>query len=300
MNLTQLECFLAVARELHFAKAAQRLHRSPASVSEAVSSLERAVGGALFVRNSRRVELTQHGLAFLADVEDPYQQLERAHRVAWERGQQRYLAHVGHNAELGHLLLPGLYAATPRHGEFALKLWKPELMSTQEQERAVESGVLDIGLCWSAHSRPAVRCFEIREVSVVAVLSGEDPLAGQLAVRLEQLAGRPTLMTPRHDNPDLDRRIRTAFAHASSEQVDIREVARYDELPLQVATSRYVGLHPETIAVGNRVSNVCFRKVEPAITTSICTLVREDYDDPMFDPLLDTLATLARELDLGG
>jgi DNA-binding transcriptional LysR family regulator len=300
VNLTQLECFLAVARELHFAKAAQRLHRSPASVSEAVSALERAVGGALFVRNSRRVELTQHGLAFLADVEDPYQQLERAHRVARERGEKRYLAHVGHNAELGHLLLPGLYAATPRHGEFALKLWKPELMPTQDQARAVESGVLDVGLCWSAPSRPALRCFEIREVSVVAVLPGEDPLAEQSTVRLEHLAGRPILMTPRHDNPDLDRRVRTAFAHASTEPADIREVARYDELALQVATSRFAGLHPETIALGNRVPNVCFRKVDPPITTSICTLVREDYDDPMFDPLLDTLATLAGELDLGG
>jgi len=300
VNLTQLECFLTVAHELHFAKAAQRLHRSPASVSEAVSALERAVGGALFVRNSRRVELTQHGLAFLADIEEPYQQLERAHRVAWERGQKRYLAHVGHTAELGHLLLPGLYAATPRHGEFALKLWQPVLMPTQEQERAVESGALDIGLCWSAHTRPALRCFAVREVSVVAVLPGEDPLAGQSTVRLEQLAGRPILMTPRHDNPDLDRRVRSALALASAEQADIREVARYDELALQVATSRFAGLHPETIGIGNRVPNVCFRKVEPAITTSICTLVREDYDDPMFDPLLDTLATLARELDLDG
>jgi len=140
----------------------------------------------------------------------------------------------------------------------------------------------------------------MREVSVVAVLPGEDALAEQSTVRLEQLAGRPILMTPRHDNPDLDRRIRTAFAHTSTEQVDIREVARYDELALQVATSRFAGLHPETIAIDNRVPNVYFRKVEPAITTSICTLVREDYNDPMFDPLLDTLATLAHDLDLGG
>ena len=298
MNLTQLECFLAVARELHFAKAAERLHRSPASVSEAVAGLERAVGGALFVRNSRRVELTQHGLAFLADIEEPYEQLERAHRVAWERGQKRYLAHVGHTAELGHLLLPALYAATPRDGEFALKLWKPVLMPTQEQERAVESGALDIGLCWSAHTRPTLRCFAVREVPIVAVLPSEDPLARQPTVRLDQLAGRPILMTPRHDNPDLDRQVRAAFARTSTEQADIREVPRYDELPLQVATSRFPGLHPETIQVGNRVPNVHFRKIHPTITTSICTLVREDYNDPMFDPLLDTLATLAHEMNL--
>ncbi|WP_410676552.1 LysR family transcriptional regulator [Amycolatopsis sp. cmx-4-68] len=67
MNLRQLECFLAVADELHFARAADRLHLSPASVSEAIAALERRVGGPLFDRSSRRVSLTAHGLRFGED-----------------------------------------------------------------------------------------------------------------------------------------------------------------------------------------------------------------------------------------
>jgi DNA-binding transcriptional LysR family regulator len=61
MELRQLECFLAVAAELHFGRAADKLFMSQSAVSEAVKSLERAIGGALFERTSRRVALTALG-----------------------------------------------------------------------------------------------------------------------------------------------------------------------------------------------------------------------------------------------
>ncbi|QOT78043.1 LysR family transcriptional regulator [Cupriavidus basilensis] len=61
MDLKQLECFLAVARELHFGRAAEKLNVSQSSVSEAVKALEHALGGLLFDRTSRRVALTPLG-----------------------------------------------------------------------------------------------------------------------------------------------------------------------------------------------------------------------------------------------
>ncbi|HEY0935256.1 MAG TPA: LysR family transcriptional regulator [Trebonia sp.] len=71
VNLRQLECFLTVAEELHFARAAERLHLSPASVSEAIGALERRVGGRLFVRSTRRVSLARHGAAHTRSAPDP-------------------------------------------------------------------------------------------------------------------------------------------------------------------------------------------------------------------------------------
>lgn len=61
MELRQLECFLAVAQELHFGRAAERLSMSQSSVSETIKSLERAIGAPVFDRTSRRVALTQLG-----------------------------------------------------------------------------------------------------------------------------------------------------------------------------------------------------------------------------------------------
>ncbi|MGT2431861.1 LysR family transcriptional regulator [Cupriavidus basilensis] len=63
MDLKQLECFLAVARELHFGRAAETLYMSQSSVSEAIKTLERSLGGQLFDRTSRRVALTPLGIA---------------------------------------------------------------------------------------------------------------------------------------------------------------------------------------------------------------------------------------------
>ena len=61
MELRQIDCFLAVATELHFGKAAERLFLAQSSVSEAIRSLEQEIGGRLFLRTSRRVALTELG-----------------------------------------------------------------------------------------------------------------------------------------------------------------------------------------------------------------------------------------------
>ena len=61
MDLRQFDCFLAVAETLHFGRAADALHMSQSSVSEAIKALERTLGGPLFERSSRRVALTPLG-----------------------------------------------------------------------------------------------------------------------------------------------------------------------------------------------------------------------------------------------
>lgn len=61
MDLRQFDCFLAVADTLHFGRAAEALHMSQSSVSEAIKALERALGGPLFERSSRRVALSPLG-----------------------------------------------------------------------------------------------------------------------------------------------------------------------------------------------------------------------------------------------
>jgi LysR family transcriptional regulator, benzoate and cis,cis-muconate-responsive activator of ben and cat genes len=69
MELRQIDCFLAVATDLHFGKAAKSLSPAQSSISEAINSLEKEVGGQLFVRTSRRVQLTPLGEKFRLGVE---------------------------------------------------------------------------------------------------------------------------------------------------------------------------------------------------------------------------------------
>jgi LysR family transcriptional regulator, benzoate and cis,cis-muconate-responsive activator of ben and cat genes len=69
METRKLEIFVEVARELHFGRAAERLYMNQSTVSEAVRSLEKELGGALFERTSRRVTLTALGESLLREIE---------------------------------------------------------------------------------------------------------------------------------------------------------------------------------------------------------------------------------------
>ncbi|MFD5787000.1 LysR family transcriptional regulator [Streptomyces sp. NPDC127037] len=78
MERYEIETFLTLADELHFARTAERLHVSPGRVSQTIKTLERRVGGPLFERSSRRVALTSVGMQLREDILPAYEQIQRA------------------------------------------------------------------------------------------------------------------------------------------------------------------------------------------------------------------------------
>lgn len=70
MNTTQLECFLSVAENLSFARAAQQLHITQPAVTHQINSLETELNTRLFLRTTRSVELTASGFGFISDARD--------------------------------------------------------------------------------------------------------------------------------------------------------------------------------------------------------------------------------------
>jgi len=78
LALRHLRYFLAVAEELHFARAAERLHIEQSPLSRAIRELEEDLGEQLFVRNSRSTRLTRAGKLFLEHVPRIFATLQQA------------------------------------------------------------------------------------------------------------------------------------------------------------------------------------------------------------------------------
>ena len=78
MELRHLRYFLAVAEELHFARAAERLHIDQSPLSRAVKELEEELGARLFVRTTRSTQLTRAGRLFLEHVPRVFASIEQA------------------------------------------------------------------------------------------------------------------------------------------------------------------------------------------------------------------------------
>lgn len=276
LNQRQLECFFAVARELHFRRAAEGLHLGQGTVSEAVAALERSVGAQLFHRTTRTVELTAAGYELLAATLGPYERLAEAFGSVQAVRRPPGLR-LAHTPELGQLVLPRLIAAqATAAGDAASPVtWIPRRLHTHDQIAAVRSGAVGLGLCWQPQVDDAeLSAVEIARIPCVAVLRADDPLADRPHVAVGDLQGRRLLITPRSYNVFLGGRIDSALATAGIAPDRVEEFLHFTELSFAVATGvAVVGIHPASIAVLNTTPGLVFRAlVEPSVHISMVVL----------------------------
>src|SRR5436190_14734536 len=137
MELRQLRYFVAVAEELHFARAAERLHIAAPSLSQQIKSLEASLGTPLFVRDRRHVELTPAGKMLLPDAREILELAAHAQRrVAGATGPLR----VGYVSWLPEQLT-GSAALDVRVDEW--------IMPSHVQIAPVLDGGLDAAVAWA-------------------------------------------------------------------------------------------------------------------------------------------------------
>jgi len=82
LSLRQMQCFVTVAEELHFRRAAERLHMTQPPLSQRIQAMERDLGVELFKRRGHQVELTEAGRLLFKEARATLTQAERVRQVA--------------------------------------------------------------------------------------------------------------------------------------------------------------------------------------------------------------------------
>lgn len=204
METRELRYFVAVAEELHFGRAAQRLGIAQPPLSRAIQQLERRLGAALLERGSRGVTLTEAGSVLLREGQAALDAVDAAER----RTRRAALAQTGRpglvlvtkagaTCELLAKLLDA-YAAEP--GAVAVDV---VLCGIGEQERLLRDGRADVALLHRPFDSTAgLDTEELHAEGQVVVLPAGHPLTGRSHVRMSDVAALPGLPMPRW--PDLD------------------------------------------------------------------------------------------------
>ncbi|MFZ6874031.1 LysR family transcriptional regulator [Undibacterium sp. Di27W] len=203
MELRHLKYFIAVAEELHFTRAAERLHIGQPPLSHAIQMLEADIGAQLLERSKRWVRLTEAGKLFLKDARHILALAEQASENA--RRAQR--------GETGELRI-GFTFSTPFTPLFAAVINSyrqqyPDVtlslreMTTNKQLEALDQRSLDVGFIRPPEdgelargvSSP-LRFRKLREDALVAVLPSTHPLAKKKKVSMKDLAQESFIMYP--------------------------------------------------------------------------------------------------------
>ncbi|MEO3873363.1 LysR family transcriptional regulator [Nonomuraea sp. B12E4] len=180
----EVECFVAVAEELHFGRAAERLGIAQPPLSRTIGRLERRLGVRLFERTSRRVELTAAGSVFLAESRRALDAMDAAVRRTQRAARQQRLV-VATRPGTG----PGLMARILRAYERLPGAVPVEVVFTHDQAGALRSGVADLGLMCARGDLDGMTTVELAQESAVALLPPGHRLAGRPAVVFAELAG---------------------------------------------------------------------------------------------------------------
>jgi DNA-binding transcriptional LysR family regulator len=191
-----LQAFVAVAEELHFGRAAVRLHMAQSPLSQVIRRLEKEIGTPLFDRNTRTVSLTAAGHALLPHAYRVLEELDLAKQAAVASAGAVYGSlSIGFTGALNHRTLPPLTRAVrQRYPDVTLTLMGRVM--TREGVEQVESGALDLSFVGLPLEPTRLRTRLIGREPFGAVVPSDHRLAGEQQIDLAELAEDGFITTP--------------------------------------------------------------------------------------------------------
>lgn len=198
LELRTLRYFVAVAEELHFGRAAARLHMSQPPLSRAIKALETETGAPLFERSPAGVALTPVGAVLLDEARALLDQADRLRvRVAAAAGTAVLtVGLLGDSADPGVRRLARAYRE--RHPGVEIRIRETDLT---DPTCGLHAGSVDVALTRAPFDGTGLVVRELRADPVGALLRADDPLAGRESLRLADLADRRWFRFPEGTDP---------------------------------------------------------------------------------------------------
>ncbi|MES1950652.1 LysR family transcriptional regulator [Salinisphaera sp. S4-8] len=289
MDLKQLRYFVAVARELHFGRAARRLHISQPALSFDIKKFEQQLGVTLLERNSKRVALTDAGTLLLTEAENLL-----AHAADAEQLVRRSARRLSGRLRVGFvnsMLFRGLPEAIERfgrdHADIDIVLKE---LNSEEQIAALLGQRIDMGCSHGIRHGDEIRSLLLLRESFLCCLPISHRLAGTGAIELARLAEEPFILFPRAVSPHYHDRI-VALCVAAGFSPQIRHEARlWQTVVTMVEKGMGVALVPAPLRHAAR-DTACFRPLAGnAGASEIHLLRRRGIQNPLADAFSACLA----------
>lgn len=273
IELRHLRYFITVAEELHFGRAAERLHMAQPPLSQQIRQLEAELGFQLFYRTKRTVKLTDAGMVFREESQRLLRQLEQAVQTARQvsRGEVGQLV-IGFVSSAAYNVLPEILrafrAAVP---EVSLELHE---LTTDQQIRWLQEGRMDIGLVRPPVEVEGFRATTIFEEPLVVALPLAHPLALEERVALRSLANEGFILFPRPLAPGLYDQIIGLFQQVGFSPDIVQEAIQMQTIVSLVAAEIGIAIVPVSLQNLQR-PGVVYRPLEEMTPQAAIALIHQ-------------------------
>ncbi|APC75456.1 MULTISPECIES: LysR family transcriptional regulator [Pseudomonas] len=298
MELRHLRYFIAVAEELHFGRAAERLGISQPPLSQQIQALEEDIGARLFERTNRRVELTDAGRLFLDESRQVLAQVDKAVLLARR-------AHLG---ELGELKIgftsSAPFTSTIPSSIHAFRKAYPDVhldlqeMSSRQVLKALLEESLQVGVIRPLALPDAVHWVELFREPLVAVLRADHPLAAgsEDGLAIAALAEEPFVFFPRSYGTGLYDQVIALTRQAGFSPRIAQEASEAMTIIGLVSAGLGVSILPASFR-RTRVDGVVYRTLsDPEATTAVWLVRRQNEGSPLALSFIDLVTREAASL----
>ena len=291
MNLQRLRYFVAVAEELHFGRAAERLHMSQPPLSQQIRLLERELNTALFDRSTRRVSLTDAG-AFL--YPEAVRLLATAdgvdHLMDQHRHGQAGTLRVGFVDSAAYEVMPRVLSEYrrrwPRVG------YELHTMSSDEQVQALREGRIDLGIGRASAGARNVEAMLVMHEPLLVAVGPSHRLAAAPQTSLRNLAGESIIGFDRRVSPSLHAVLAGMLGAEGVTYDPIIEATEYATILGFVAAGEGIAIVPASVQTFRPPDLHYVTLRDRSASVRLLLLTRAGEPPPLVAQALDVVAEL--------